>query len=141
MINHHAHAPFPATAPHHDAPAMPLNAVPSGTTVALVRIRECPKLRRRLADLGLTVGLPVRVVQNHFTGPLILAVKEDGRLAIGRQMAHKIWVCPYDDETLCTETDCPNPCHHVEAPAAPDARVPWGLGRGHRRRRHHRNQE
>jgi Fe2+ transport system protein FeoA len=40
------------------------------------------------------VGLNVRVIQNCFTGPLILAVKEDSRLAIGRGMAHRILVVP-----------------------------------------------
>lgn len=78
-----------------DTPIMTLNMVRSGETVELVQIKEGTRLRKRLADLGLNVGLPVRVVQNHFTGPLILAVKEDARLAIGRGMAHNIRVCPY----------------------------------------------
>jgi Fe2+ transport system protein FeoA len=69
--------------------------VSSGETVELVRICECPRLRRRLATLGLNVGLPVRVVQNHFSGPLIVAIKDDARLAIGRSMAGKIEVGPH----------------------------------------------
>jgi Fe2+ transport system protein FeoA len=73
---------------------MPLSMAAPGETVELVKIRECKRLRKRLADLGLTVGLNVRVIQNCFTGPLILAVKEDSRLAIGRGMAHKILVIP-----------------------------------------------
>ncbi len=51
-------------------------------------------LRRRLAELGLNVGSEVRVLQSHGGGPMILAVKEDARMAIGRGMAHKILVCP-----------------------------------------------
>lgn len=78
---------------HNHRPVMPLSMVSSGETVELVKISEDKRLRKRLADLGLTVGLDVRVIQNHFTGPLILAVKEDARLAIGRSMAHKIQVC------------------------------------------------
>lgn len=78
----------------HDTPTMMLTMVQSGQTVELVQIKENPRLRKRLADLGLNVGLPVRVVQNHFSGPMILAVKEDARLAIGRGTAQHIRVCP-----------------------------------------------
>jgi Fe2+ transport system protein FeoA len=74
--------------------AMPLSMITPGETVELVQIREGKRLRKRLADLGLNVGLDVRVVQNCFGGPLILAVKEDARLAIGRGMAHQILVVP-----------------------------------------------
>jgi Fe2+ transport system protein FeoA len=65
-----------------------------GETVELIQIGEGKRLRKRLADLGLNVGLNIRVVQNCFAGPLILAVKEDARLAIGRGMAHQILVLP-----------------------------------------------
>jgi Fe2+ transport system protein FeoA len=78
----------------HGSSAMPLSMVSPGETVELVQIREGKRLRKRLADLGLNVGLDVRVVQNCFSGPLILAVKEDARLAIGRGMAHQILVVP-----------------------------------------------
>ena len=82
---------------------LPLSMVSNGETVELVHIRECRHLRKRLADLGLNEGTPVRVVQNHFAGPLLLAVHEDARLAIGRNMARKIQVCP------CTSADeCPH---------------------------------
>lgn len=81
-----------------DRPVMMLSMVASGETVELVKISEGKRLRKRLADLGLTVGLDVRVVQNSFAGPLILAVKEDCRLAIGRGMAHRIQVCPHAAE-------------------------------------------
>ncbi|MBI5958214.1 MAG: ferrous iron transport protein A [Chloroflexi bacterium] len=74
---------------------MMLSMVSPGETVEVIRIGEGRRLRKRLADLGLTAGLQVRVVQNCFAGPLILAVKQDCRLAIGRGMAHKIQVCPY----------------------------------------------
>jgi Fe2+ transport system protein FeoA len=71
-----------------------LSMVESGATVELVAIKEGKRLRKRLADLGLNIGLQVRVVKNCFAGPLILAVREDSRLAIGRGMAHKIQVVP-----------------------------------------------
>lgn len=79
----------------HNTPIMTLTMVRPGQTVELVQIKENSRLRKRLADLGLNVGLPIRVVQNYYTGPMILAVKEDTRLAIGRGMAHNIRVCPY----------------------------------------------
>jgi ferrous iron transport protein A len=76
---------------------MPLSSVRPGQTVELVGIEECRRLRKRLADLGLNTGVCVRVVQNSFAGPLILAVREDARLAIGRGMARKITVAVPDD--------------------------------------------
>jgi Fe2+ transport system protein FeoA len=73
---------------------MMLSMVSSGETVELVSITEGRRLRKRLADLGLNAGLQVRVVRNCFAGPLILAVREDSRIAIGRGMAHHIRVIP-----------------------------------------------
>lgn len=69
-----------------------LNTVPAGQTVELAAIDGGRRLRKRLADLGLTAGSRIRVVQNHFAGPLLLAVQHDTRLAIGRGMAQKIRV-------------------------------------------------
>lgn len=60
--------------------------------VRLVSIEGGKTLRKRLAELGLSAGDEVRVVQRHGHGPLILAVKEDTRMAIGRGMAEKILV-------------------------------------------------
>jgi Fe2+ transport system protein FeoA len=79
---------------HRHGPTLMLSMVESGATVELVAIKEGKRLRKRLADLGLNIGLQVRVVKNCFAGPLILAVREDSRLAIGRGMAHKIQVVP-----------------------------------------------
>lgn len=70
----------------------PLSMVPPGETVELAAIRGGRMLRRRLADLGFNIGMTVRVVQNPYRGPLIVAVKEDARVGIGRGEAHKIWV-------------------------------------------------
>jgi Fe2+ transport system protein FeoA len=49
-------------------------------------------LRRRLAELGLNPGSELRIVQASGGGPLILAVKEDARIAIGQGMASRILV-------------------------------------------------
>lgn len=74
--------------------SMPLSLASPGQTVELSEIRGGRRLRQRLADLGLNIGTSVRVIQNDHTGPLILAVKEDARLALGRGMAHHIRVLP-----------------------------------------------
>ena len=71
---------------------MPLSMAQPGETVELVEIRGGQRMRKRLADLGLNVGMEIRVVQGGSTGPKILAVKEDTRLAIGAGMSHKIIV-------------------------------------------------
>ncbi len=52
-------------------------------------------MRRRLADLGLTLDMPLYVVQRDRHGPLIVAVK-DTRLAIGCGMALHIMVEPLE---------------------------------------------
>lgn len=72
---------------------MPLSMATPGQDVCLVEIRGGMRLRQRLADLGLNLGMTVRVMNGAHHGPLIVAVK-DSRLAIGRGMAHKIIVRP-----------------------------------------------
>jgi ferrous iron transport protein A len=71
---------------------MPLGFVPTGQRVVVREIRGGQKLQYRLRDLGLNLGATIRVVKNDGPGPLILAVKEDSRLALGRGMAHHILV-------------------------------------------------
>jgi ferrous iron transport protein A len=75
-----------------DAHFMPLSMVRPGQTVELVRIEGGHKLRKRLADLGLNLGVSIRVMQGDSGGPMILAVKGDTRLALGRGITHKIIV-------------------------------------------------
>lgn len=70
----------------------PLTFAADGETVALTEIRTGSKLRKRLGDMGLNVGMQVRIVQSDTSGPLILAVTNDSRLAVGRGMAQKIMV-------------------------------------------------
>lgn len=82
---------------------LPLSLVSPGQTVTLVSIQDCPRLRQRFADLGLNIGLTVRVVKNDFHGPLILAIKNDSRLAIGRGLAHRIHVQDGDGSSLPTQ--------------------------------------
>jgi len=72
---------------------MPLSMAGPGQEVRLVGIRGGWGIRRRLADMGLTPGEKVWVVQSGPSGPLLIAVR-DSRLALGRGMAHKIMVEP-----------------------------------------------
>ncbi|MBN1287415.1 MAG: ferrous iron transport protein A [Anaerolineae bacterium] len=77
-----------------DRHLMPLSMAAPGDTVELVEIRGGRRFRQRLADLGLNTGTSVRVIQNDHTGPLILAVKHDARLALGQGAAHRIQILP-----------------------------------------------
>jgi ferrous iron transport protein A len=70
---------------------MPLALVAEGEEVRLVAIRGGRGMRKRLADLGLNLGMTYRVVRKCPDGPLILAVKES-RLALGWGMALKVMV-------------------------------------------------
>ena len=72
---------------------MPLAMASPGDEVRLIAIHGGQRMRKRLADLGLTLGLTVEVMRRDSHGPLILAVK-DSRLALGHGMAHKIMVEP-----------------------------------------------
>lgn len=72
--------------------AMPLSLATRGQTVIVQQIRSGRRLRQRLLDLGLNQGTRIRVLKNEMPGPLIVAVKEDGRLALGRGMTHHILV-------------------------------------------------
>ena len=73
---------------------MPLTMATPGEDVKLIAINGGQRVRKRLADLGLTPGTTLRVVQADAWGPLIVAFKGDARLALGRGMAHKMMVEP-----------------------------------------------
>lgn len=73
---------------------LPLSLVNQGESVIVRQIRGGRELRQRLFDLGLHPGARIRVVKNEQPGPLIVAAKQDGRLALGRGMCHKILVAP-----------------------------------------------
>lgn len=73
---------------------LPLTMVTPGEDVRLVTIQGGRGIRQRLADIGLTPGTVLQVVQSDGWGPLIVAFKNDARLALGRGMAHKMMVEP-----------------------------------------------
>lgn len=73
-------------------PTMPLSLVSRGETVIIQQIHGGRKLCRRLLDMGMNQGAQVQVLKNGVSGPMIVAVKKDGRLALGRGMTQKILV-------------------------------------------------
>ena len=76
-----------------DETPLPLCLAKPGARMRIVAVDEGKRFRKRLADLGLAVGMEVRVLQStRGYGPMILAVRKDARLAIGWGMAHKIRV-------------------------------------------------
>lgn len=72
--------------------SFPLAMTAVGETVRLVHIDAGKKLKHRLTELGLTLGVDVTVIQ-HNGGPLLIAVR-DSRVAIGQGAAHKMRVVP-----------------------------------------------
>ena len=70
---------------------MPLAMVSPGEAVQVVDIRGGRGLQRRLADLGLTPGVSIRIVNGQMPGPVIIDLR-GSRLAIGHGMAQQILV-------------------------------------------------
>lgn len=72
---------------------MPLSMAPIGERLEIVGFRGGFGMRKRLADLGMNVGMEISVLSNQFRGPMVVLVK-DSRFAIGRGIAHHIYVRP-----------------------------------------------
>jgi len=85
------HESKPATMPSA-MPTFPLSFANRGETVVLMDVQAGDKLRKHLGDLGLNVGMRVRIIQSGGSGPLIVAAAHDSRLALSRAMAQKIMV-------------------------------------------------
>jgi len=72
---------------------LPLSRVAPGERAYIVQVEQGRRFRKRLADLGLAVGMEVRVLHgSRWRGPMILAVRHDARIAVGWGVANKIWV-------------------------------------------------
>ena len=80
------------TSTRFSQPTMPLSMASRGETVIVRHIHGQPKMRQRLFDLGLNQGAEIRIVKNELPHPLIIAVKEDSRLALERGMTQHILV-------------------------------------------------
>ena len=74
--------------------ALPLSLAPANQELELVEVRAGRKLTHRLAELGLTPGVKLRIVQAN-GGPLLVSVR-GSRIAVGRGMAHKLMVMVVD---------------------------------------------
>lgn len=75
-------------APCPKCEACPLSSLAVGEAGCLLRVCAGRRLRRRLAELGLTPGVQMTVLQNT-GGPVLICVR-NSRLALGREMAHKL---------------------------------------------------
>ncbi|MEW5919651.1 MAG: FeoA domain-containing protein [Bacillota bacterium] len=76
---------------------LPLSFLPGGQKATIKDIAGGPGMRRRLTELSFVRGVVVRVIRNDNWGPLIVSLG-NGRLVIGRGMAHKIMVEVSDSE-------------------------------------------
>ena len=72
------------------ARTLPLSMVCAGDRVRLVKINAGEKLACRLASMGLTPGVEMRVLGDS-GGPKTICVR-DSRIAVGYGAAHKILV-------------------------------------------------
>ncbi|MBE9566014.1 MAG: ferrous iron transport protein A [Proteobacteria bacterium] len=69
----------------------PLALVAPGEKVTLVDVRGGAGIKRRLTAIGLRLGSRVRLLHNTGRGP-VLVMSGDMRLALGRGLAHRVWV-------------------------------------------------
>ena len=70
---------------------MPLAMTQPDEVVQVVSIGAGWGLTRRLADMGLTPGVSISVINSQMPGPVIINLR-GSRLALGRGIAHKIMV-------------------------------------------------
>ncbi len=69
---------------------IPLLQLPVGHPARLVQSRVEPQINRRLAELGLTPGVSLSILQDS-GGPLLLSVR-GARVAVGRETAVQLAV-------------------------------------------------
>ena len=72
-------------------PLMPLAMASPGGVVRVLDIRAGRGLARRLADMGLTPGVNIRVINSNRPGPVIIDLR-GSRLVLGHGVAQKILV-------------------------------------------------
>lgn len=71
--------------------AMPLAIAKVGEVVTVVGIRGGWGFQRRLADMGLTPGVKIRVINSQAMGPVLIELRGT-RLGLGRGVAQKVMV-------------------------------------------------
>ena len=70
---------------------MPLSMASAGTKLEIVGFRGGFGMQRRLADLGMNIGMEISIASTQKRGPLVVLVK-GSRFAIGRGIAHHVFV-------------------------------------------------
>jgi len=70
---------------------MPLSMASAGTKLEIIGFRGGFGMRRRLADLGMNIGMEISVITTRQRGPLMVLMK-GSRFAIGRGIAHHVLV-------------------------------------------------
>ena len=75
------------------AGVMTLAQALTGQVLVVTEINDHRRFRHRLAELGVRSGVRIKVVSHDKGGPFIIAVG-DSRLALGRETAESIVVCP-----------------------------------------------
>lgn len=71
--------------------SMPLAMAAPGELVTVTGVRAGRGLQRRLADMGLTPGVQIRVINSQMPGPVLIDLR-GSKVALGRGIAHKIAV-------------------------------------------------
>jgi len=70
---------------------IPLVMARPGKQLTVIGINAGWGLQRRLADMGLTPGVQIRVMSGQRAGPVLIDLR-DSRLGLGRGVAQKILV-------------------------------------------------
>ena len=70
---------------------MPLAMARPGELVTVIGVRAGWGLQRRLADMGLTPGVQIRVINSQRPGPVLIDLR-GSRLVLGHGIAQKIIV-------------------------------------------------
>ncbi len=70
---------------------MPLAMAQPGEMVTVIGVRAGCSLRIRLADMGLTPGVQIRVINRQRAGPVLIDLR-GSRVGLGRGAAQKILV-------------------------------------------------
>ena len=124
MNHRHRHGHHDAG--HEDANVCPLTMAPLGQELRLCQLCEGRRVARRLAELGLTPGVCLRVVQDA-GGPLLLSVR-NSRVALGRGIADKLHVevLPQADQSSVAADAA-----STESGSSGHSRWRWRRGAGH----------
>jgi Fe2+ transport system protein FeoA len=70
------------------ASTVALTIAPSGQNLRLINVHGGKRMMRRLAELGLTPGVEMMIIQDS-GGPILVSVR-NSRIALGRGIAHKL---------------------------------------------------